>query len=994
MTLNADQLEKEILLRGGAMLAQIAASSRHSMFSTDFYTEKFLGWGMQDETLKINLFRFVDVLASLSDAPSVIRHVHEYFAPIRDKIPEFLQKGLELSPDSLTSKIAAPAIKKQVKFVAERFIVGETPQQALKPLRKLRKLGQSFTVDLLGEATVSEVESIAYLDRYLELLDVLSREVPEWPESAPLIKEHIGECTPVNISVKLSALYSQTRPLNAKESVRILGDRLALIFSKAKSVGAFVYVDMEDSSLTTITLDTFRSVLEREEFRQYDRLGIVLQAYLRRTAGDLQDLLSWVQTRGTPIGVRLVKGAYWDTETVLALQQGWEIPVWQNKSCSDANYEELSLFLLKNRELLRPAFGSHNVRSLMHAIVAAEEMGVATTEFELQVLYGMGAGIARAFAAEGFLVRNYAPVGELIPGMGYLVRRLLENTSNEGFLRLSMHEQKDPVSLLQKPHFIANDSGKEHLRIDRQSQFKNAPLQDFSLESVRSSLSAAIRARLAVSPAPLVSPVVEGKRLETKKQFPSFSPEDRRMQLAEVRAADARQAELAVESLARAFPSWRARPVAERSELLRKTATIVEKRRDEIAAIIILESGKAWAEADADIAEAIDFLRYYALEAEKLFRIQKLGQLPGEENSYFYEPRGVTTVISPWNFPFAIPCGMFSAALVSGNCAALKPAEQTSLTASVLFDCFLQAGLPPDVAAFLPGIGEEIGPILVEHSAVATVVFTGSRDVGLLLLRQGAQSSSGAVHVKRIVAEMGGKNAIIVDDDADFDEAVKGIVSSAFGYQGQKCSACSRAIIVGQNYERVLSRLVEATKSITLGPSSEPGSFLGPVIDEEAYRRINRIITESKRDCRLLVQGAACSNKHGYFIPPTIFADIPEGHALLSREIFGPVLAVQKASSFEEALSLANNSEYGLTGAVFSRSPRNIELAAREFRVGNLYINRGCTGALVMRQPFGGAKMSGVGSKAGGPDYLLQFVIPRALTENTLRRGFAPTAGE
>ncbi|MCB0323243.1 MAG: aldehyde dehydrogenase family protein, partial [Bdellovibrionales bacterium] len=377
-------------------------------------------------------------------------------------------------------------------------------------------------------------------------------------------------------------------------------------------------------------------------------------------------------------------------------------------------------------------------------------------------------------------------------------------------------------------------------------------------------------------------------------------------------------------------------------------------------------------------------------EAARLFQPRPLGTFPGEHNIYTYEPRGVAVVISPWNFPLAIPCGMFAAALVTGNTVVLKPAEQTSFIAKLLFEAFLDAGMPSQVAAFLPGIGEEVGPVLTRHRLVQTLVFTGSRAVGLQLVQEGATHHG--EHVKRVIAEMGGKNAVLIDDDAELDEAVRGSVISAFGFQGQKCSACSRLIVVGSTYDRVVERLGQAVESLIIGPASRPETFVGAVIDEDAQQRILGVIEDAKRSCRLIAQGAvpaACRDR-GFFVPPSVFGEVPQGHALVTQEIFGPVLAVERAATFEEALSMALDSEYGLTGGVFSRSPEHIQLAVREFRVGNLYINRPCTGALVGRQPFGGAKMSGVGSKAGGPDYLLQFVVPRTVTENTMRRGFAP----
>jgi RHH-type proline utilization regulon transcriptional repressor/proline dehydrogenase/delta 1-pyrroline-5-carboxylate dehydrogenase len=433
--------------------------------------------------------------------------------------------------------------------------------------------------------------------------------------------------------------------------------------------------------------------------------------------------------------------------------------------------------------------------------------------------------------------------------------------------------------------------------------------------------------------------------------------------------------------------------VEERAAFLRRVAEQFRKRRFELSAWICLETGKPWRESDADVAEAIDFCMYYAHEMQKLGTPQH-HDVPGEDNRYFYEPRGVAVVIAPWNFPLAILTGMATAALVAGNTVILKPAEQSSVVGAKLMECLQAAGLPAGVANYLPGIGEEIGPTLINHPDVALIAFTGSVKVGLMINEQASRTPGGQNFVKKVIAEMGGKNAVIVDEDADLDEAVKGVVDSAFGYSGQKCSAGSRAIVLDGIYDQFLNRLVEATKSLNVCPADEAGCAVGPVIDADARDRILKAIETGKKEARLAHQtdiGALA--EQGYFVGPTIFADVPETASLAQEEIFGPVLSVIRAKDLDDALRIANGVKYALTGGCYSRSPTNLEKVKRRFRVGNLYINRKCTGALVDRQPFGGFKLSGIGSKAGGPDYLLQFMLPRTVTENQMRRGFAPETG-
>jgi RHH-type proline utilization regulon transcriptional repressor/proline dehydrogenase/delta 1-pyrroline-5-carboxylate dehydrogenase len=453
-------------------------------------------------------------------------------------------------------------------------------------------------------------------------------------------------------------------------------------------------------------------------------------------------------------------------------------------------------------------------------------------------------------------------------------------------------------------------------------------------------------------------------------------------------------AKRAVATAHEAFESWRDTPFATRAAVLVSAAGEMRARRDELSAAIVKESGKVWREADADVCEAIDFCEYYAREGARLFEAERLGSFVGELDEQWYQPRGVAAVIAPWNFPLAICCGMTVAALVTGNTVVVKPAEQTPSIARAMCEILWRAGAPREVLQFVAGPGETVGATLVRDPRVALIAFTGSKAVGLDIVQAAGVVAPGQEFVKKVVCEMGGKNAMIIDASADLDEAVLAVRQSAFGFCGQKCSAASRAIVVGSAYEPFLHRLVGATRALVVGDPSNPGTDIGPVIDEEAARKIRSYIeigkSEGKHELTLDVPEGLEKKVGKPYVGPSIFSGVRPEHRLAREEIFGPVLAVMHAKDFDEALSIANTPEYRLTGGVFSRKPANLARARREFRVGNLYLNRGITGALVGRQPFGGFGMSGIGSKAGGRDYLLQFVEPRAVCENTMRRGFAP----
>jgi RHH-type proline utilization regulon transcriptional repressor/proline dehydrogenase/delta 1-pyrroline-5-carboxylate dehydrogenase len=531
-----------------------------------------------------------------------------------------------------------------------------------------------------------------------------------------------------------------------------------------------------------------------------------------------------------------------------------------------------------------------------------------------------------------------------------------------------------------------------HGSVDAISPYRVEPLTDFSQAGARVAMNAAIL-DVGAQLGRTYPPIINGKAVPTSATFDSIDPSRCRQIVGRCGRAGSEQANAAVAAARAAFSNWRDTQPAKRADYLFRAAQVMRRRRFELAAWQLYECGKPRREADADVAESIDYCEFYGREMLRLAEPRRR-DVPGEENVYFYEPRGVTVVVAPWNFPMAILCGMTTAALVTGNTVIMKPAEQSSVIGAKLMEVFQEVGLPPGVVAYLPGIGEEIGPVLVDHPDVAMIAFTGSRGVGLHINRQAAEMQPGQEHVKRVLAEMGGKNAIIVDDDADMDEAVHGVVASAFGYAGQKCSACSRVIVIEAVYDAFVARLIEATRSLTVAPVEDPGCTVGPVIDTDAYQRILNTIEKGKNEGRLVYAGdVGVLKDQGYYIAPHIFAEVSPRATIAQEEIFGPVLVVLRARDLENALEFANGTQYALTGGLFSRSPEHISYIKREFRVGNLYINRKITGAIVDRQPFGGFKMSGIGSKAGGPDYLLQFVLPRTITENTLRRGFAPDVG-
>lgn len=520
--------------------------------------------------------------------------------------------------------------------------------------------------------------------------------------------------------------------------------------------------------------------------------------------------------------------------------------------------------------------------------------------------------------------------------------------------------------------------------------FQNEPFSDFTQPQERAAMADAIN-KVRQSLRQTYALRIGGERITTENTVPSTSPANPKQVVGMVSQANTDLAEKAMQTAVAAFHRWKEVSPFERARYLFKAAAILRRRKHEFSAWMIFEAGKTWSEADGDTAEAIDFLEFYGREMERLSERQPLTHLAGEDNELYYVPLGVGVVITPWNFPLAIMVGMTTASIVCGNTVVLKPASTTSVIASRFMDILEEAGLPPGVVNYLPGPGGEIGDYLVDHPLTRYISFTGSREVGLRINERAARTGPGHKWMKRLIAEMGGKNSIIVDKDCDLALASEAITLSAFGFSGQKCSACSRAIIHEEVYDEVLRRVVEHTSRLKVGDPADVDSDMGPVINEKAYRKILEYIEIGKNEGRLVYGGAVgiqvgarvgqATENTGFFIQPTIFADVDSRARIAQEEIFGPVLAFIKAKSFDEALEFANNTEYGLTGTVISRNRAHLEKARREYYVGNLYFNRKSTGALVGVHPFGGFNMSGTDSKAGGRDYLLLFTQGKLVSE-------------
>ncbi len=981
-TLSSAALEPAIKTIGEDLLDRIAAHPAPGLLSKSGAYARLMEWSMRDPAFKAQLFRFVDVLPALSSSAEIVRHLQEYLGDHAVVLHPALKAGLGAA--SFAPALVAKPVKAQVTDLARQFVAGETAADLVKRLQANAQRGVATTIDLLGETVVSEAEADVFLARNISILDTVSAALKTAP--SPAFSDQTSEITlpRLNLSVKMSALTPEVNSADPARSIAALKQRLRPILRRAAAVGAFVNFDMESYQLKDLTLALFRSILEEEEFATQPAMGIALQAYLRSAEADLDALIKWARTRQRPLTVRLVKGAYWDYETIIAQQRDWPSPVWAHKAESDACFERLTVTLLQNIDVITPAFASHNVRSCAHAMAVANQLGIDPRAYEFQALYGMADDFKAALIATGHRVREYCPVGELLPGMAYLVRRLLENTSNEGFLRRAASGEDTRAQLLATP--VVPESP-QPLAPPPTDGFRNVPNSDFSRAPVREALSAAlqkVRGQLGRDH----PPIINGKTVKPAEWITSVNPAKPTEIIGRWGRATPADGDAAITAARAAFPAWRDTPVAERAAVLDRAAAAMAARRHDLSALIILEAGKPWPEADADVSEAIDFCRFYAIEMRRLAEPRPTQTVAGETNTLQWVPRGVGVAIAPWNFPLAILCGLTVAPLVAGNTVIMKPAEQTTVIAAALFEILVAAGLPAGVVNFLPGYGEDLGAHLVSHPAISFIAFTGSRAVGTAIWAAAGQTPPGQRDLKKVVCEMGGKNALIIDNDADLDEAIPAALYSAFGFSGQKCSALSRLIVLDAVHDQFVERFTAACASLRVGDPADPGTIVGPVIDAEAQTKINSIIELGRTEAKLAYQGP-CPD-HGSFVAPTVFTGAKPSDRIARDEIFGPVVAILRARDLDEAFAWVNGTDYALTGGLFSRSPSALAWARRELEVGNLYLNRPITGAIVERQPFGGYRMSGGGTKAGGKGYLENFLFPRIVSENVMRRGFTP----
>jgi RHH-type proline utilization regulon transcriptional repressor/proline dehydrogenase/delta 1-pyrroline-5-carboxylate dehydrogenase len=953
-------------------------------------TDYGLGLTAQFALLRIHLLKFLAILPSLdhdkngSEVKRILLEALSRFIQDNKKSADAKKKGNERSlPKRLSffiiigyycayltpAKLLTSLVRKSVKLMARRFIAGESIETADKSLKSLFDTKRDVTLDQLGELVVSEREADHYCNEVLKLVKGFSLHVHKGElNSAGINRAHV--------SIKVSALCSDFKPHAEDYTYQLVTPRLKKILLAAKEEDVFINIDAEHYHYRDIVFKIYkRLLLETPELKDYKSTGIVVQAYLRDAYKHLAEIIELAKVRNICMPVRLVKGAYWDAETVEGTAHSFNAPQFLNKEETDIHFRQLIYKIYEAHPHLKLCIASHNFSD--HAFSEAlkdvyfNEIG----EIEHQCLHMTYEALSTALAKMGWATRNYVPVGSLLVGMAYLVRRIMENSSQVGVLTI-MRSHKKGLTLLSpyETHLNRIKEGKVdrdlsstklddeffnitpvRIYLDEEREWIKKSLQEFSLNHLNKSY--------------INSFIVSGEEVEIK------SSSDLSISVGKIRFANSSDTDKAISVVDATFNDgeWANSSFALRAAILVKAAGIMLAKRNDLAALVVYEAGKSINEALADVDEAIDFLNFYARTETFL-----------QKNYQDLTARGPVAVISPWNFPLAIPCGMVAASLVTGNTVILKSAEQTPLIAEVLTQLFYEAGIPEGILIHLPGIGESVGATLVNDPRISTIVFTGSKAVGMYI----ANVARKRVYHNKLtnksykvlaITEMGGKNAIIVTQNAELDETVSGILYSAFGHAGQKCSACSRVIVHHSLKDKLIDRLKEATMDMKVGRAFDFDTTINPIIStEDKIRLLNQAREASEEANRFngkIIVDRSAEDLPGNCVGPVII-ELPferafDKDSFASRELFGPVIHIVGFEKLDDAIKLYNSTEYALTGGIFSQSQNDIDYLLNKIESGNIYVNRTVTGARVAIEPFGGFKLSGTGPKAGGKHYLI-----------------------
>ena len=872
--------------------------------------------------------------------------------------------------DIVPPKILAYLIRKSVSIMATRFIAGENMSQAQNSLEGLLNTGRDATLDQLGELVVSHKEAEEYTEKVLSLINGFEHFIKKGSRNkAGILQAHV--------SIKVSALCHDFNHKDFNYTFDQVAPRLRRILKQAQLKEVFINIDAEHYHYRDMVLEIYGLVLEEEDFKNYADTGIVLQAYLKDAYLHFLDILSVAKKRELIMPIRLVKGAYWDAETIEADAHNYETPQFLNKEETDIHFRQLIFKTLENGKYLQLAVASHNIQDHAFASVLRENQFPNSPQIEHQCLHMTYEGLSNALAKLNFATRNYIPIGNLLVGMAYLVRRIMENSSQVGVLTIMRSHKKNlpiksPYQILKEKLYSGEYIYEKGLS-SSSNAFKNIyPLRTYKAKHIKSFNTALDKVKQNLEQGNLF--YSQGDREVYSTSYPDLL-------LSKVRYDSVSEVSEKIDLLFKGYESkdWSSDGIHRFSILLKVADELIEKR-EMLSAMIMYEAGKSIEEALADVDEAIDFINFYCREQISY------------QKEYNVEPLGVVGVIAPWNFPLAIPVGMTIAPLVAGNSVLLKPAEQTPIIAKKFIEICYECGVPESVLQL--SLGEaEVGKAIVSHELINGIVFTGSKLVGTSIYNQllGKFTSDRypfAPRPKLVITEMGGKNAIVVTNNCELDETIAGILYSSFAHAGQKCSAASRILIDEEVKEAFLARFIEAVKNIKIGVADDYSTFINPLISAEDKKRVQEIAKAANQEV-LKFNGTThldyTQNEYpGYCVGPAVFEldakTVLNNETYASKEIFGPIVHIIPFKTLSQAVEIFNSTEYALTGGIFGQSQDDIDFLLPRLDVGNIYINRSNTGARVGIEPFGGFKMSGTGPKAGSSDYIKRFNYPKSFT--------------
>jgi RHH-type proline utilization regulon transcriptional repressor/proline dehydrogenase/delta 1-pyrroline-5-carboxylate dehydrogenase len=876
------------------------------------------------------------------------------------------------------SRMGAPlirnAVKQAMRYLALQFVFANSMQEAVQ-ISKLHPFYR-FSFDMLGEAAVTAIDAERYYRSYGNAIKTLAeQENSQDPYLNP------------GISIKLSALCPRYEPLQHQRAVKELTAKLLALAKAARAADIPITVDAEESERLEMSLDIFAAVFSHPDLRGWPGLGLAVQAYQKRALPVLRLLAGLAEAAQCRMPVRLVKGAYWDSEIKRAQENGLEgYPVFTHKSMTDVSYLACAHYMLAKPSEFYPQFATHNA----HTVAVILQSGKNHPGYEFQRLHGMGESLYREvmdISDRKIPCRVYAPVGDYQELLPYLVRRLLENGANTSFINQIDHPDLSVEELIQDPVKTVKGLPKKTQIVLPKDLFGAQRLNSLGvnladpvrLRQLQQELDDLAGKQWVAMPSGREAPASEKEQL-------IVNPYDNRLTVGAVRMADPADIERALAEASQAFADWRLCPAVTRADYLRRAGSLIEQHRLELVSLCCREGGRTIKDALAEVREAVDYCRYYARSAEDLFgEPVKLPGPTGEENLLYHYGRGVFVCISPWNFPIAIFIGQITAALAAGNTVIAKPASQTVLTAMLCIRLLHRAGIPEQVLQFLPASGSQTGQILVSDPRVAGIAFTGSTDTAQSINRQLAQHHQKIVS---LIAETGGQNAMIADSSALPEQLALDVIVSAFNSAGQRCSALRVLFVQQEIADKIIEMLIGAMQELTFGDPSVYATDVGPVIDRAALVPLEEHVKRMRRQAKVLYQlPLTDSLRHGSFFPPTLIE--LESLSQLTREVFGPVLHVirYRGSELDRVIAAVNDTGYGLTLGIHSRIDATIQTIRRGVKVGNIYVNRNMIGAVVGVQPFGGMGLSGTGPKAGGPDYLRRFAVEQTVATNTAAVG-------